>query len=123
MKGLNVIINIMKPEKNKVEIMEWGNLTWFASKELCNCKGVTVGKCIIKPGCSNPRHVHPNCDEVLHVLEGTILHTYAGEELKMDKGDTIIIPANIPHNAINIGETDAVLSIVFSTGQRQTIGE
>lgn len=117
------MINIVKPEKNKVEVTEWGSLTWFASKELCNSEGVTVGRCIIKPGCANPRHFHPNCDEVLYVLEGTILHTYEGEEIRMEKGDTILIPANIPHHAKNIGENDAVLSIAFSSGQRQTIGE
>jgi len=116
-------MNILKPDQYKVDVTPWGSLTWFASKELNNSENMTIGKCIIKAGEENPRHVHPNCEEILHVLKGTISHSYNSEEKIMETGDTISIPAGIPHNARNIGNTEAELLISFSSAERRTIGE
>jgi quercetin dioxygenase-like cupin family protein len=41
----------------------------------------------------------------------------------MQAGDTIAIPANIVHNAHNVGSEEAVMTIVFSTPDRQARGE
>ena len=103
--------------------MEWGSLTWYASMELGNSEDLTVGKCVIKPNRSNPRHFHPNCSEILHVLQGKISHSYNDETVVMEEGDTISVPANIPHHAANLGETDAILLISFSAADRKTVGE
>ena len=116
-------MNILKPNQYKVDITPWGSLTWFASKELNNTEEMTVGKCVIKVGEENPRHVHPNCEEILYVLKGKISHSYNSEEKIMEMGDTISIPANISHNAKNIGDTEAELLITFSSAERRTIGE
>jgi quercetin dioxygenase-like cupin family protein len=84
---------------------------------------MTVGEAVIKPGQENPRHFHPNCDEVLHVIRGHILQTVGDKSVEMNEGDTVSIPAGIRHNAKNIGTEDAVLAISFSSATRQTIGE
>lgn len=108
----------------KVQEFDWGQLTWFASKELGNSDAVTVGRCVIVPGRENPRHHHPNCDEVLHVLRGKIVHTMEnGQSVQMGEGDTISVPPNIGHNAKNVGDEDAVLFICFSSAERKTVGE
>jgi quercetin dioxygenase-like cupin family protein len=102
----------------------WGELTWFANAALGNTREVTVGRCILHPGQGNPRHYHPNCEEILTVLRGRIRHTGpAGQPREMGEGDTVAIPPNIWHHAVNIGEGPAVLLIVFSSAHRQTIGE
>lgn len=103
---------------------EWGGLTWYASGNLGNSDAMTVGRCVIKPGCRNPSHSHPNCSEVLVVHEGAIRHAVeAGRTVELRAGDVITIPPNLPHYAENIGETDAVLFITFSTPDRQVRGE
>ncbi len=103
---------------------EWGNLTWFANAELGNSTELTVGRCVLKPGMSNPRHLHPNCSEVLVVIKGRISHTIEGDrEVEMNVGDTISIPPKLGHQARNIGDTDAELMIVFSSAYRQVEGE
>ena len=102
----------------------WGDLTWYVSAQLGNSATMTVGQCVIKPGMENPRHHHPNCDEVLHVVSGTILHSMeGGKQVTMTAGDTVSIPAGVAHNAKNIGSVDAVLSICFSSAHRQVVGE
>ncbi len=101
----------------------WGKLTWYVSGELGNSETMTVGEAVIKPGQQNPRHYHPNCDEVLHVVRGRILHTMGTQQAEMTAGDTVSIPMGVRHNARNIGTEDAVLAISFSSAHRQVIGE
>lgn len=115
-------IILSQPTHYETSKHDWGSLTWFVSKGQGNSDALTVGKCIIKPGCANPRHYHPNCEEVLHVLEGAIAHTLEGEErVMMQPGDTITIPPHLVHNAENVGEIDALVLICFSSAERQAV--
>jgi quercetin dioxygenase-like cupin family protein len=103
---------------------DWGELTWFANRALGNAQEVTVGRCVIRPGHSNPRHYHPNCAEVLVVLQGRIHHTDSqGGQTEMSEGDTVSVAPNTWHQAANIGDRDAVLLIVFTSADRETVGE
>lgn len=106
-----------------VEPQSWGRLEWMVSSALGNSDTLTVGKCLINPGMQNPPHYHPNCDEVLHVLTGTIEHRVGDEYLEMGPGDTIAIPQNLVHNARNTGKDVAEFVIVFSTAYREVVGE
>ena len=76
---------------------------------------------MIRPGRENPRHYHPNCDEILYVAEGTIEHTSGDDAFPMNAGDAISIPAGVTHNARNVGQADAVLMIAFSSADRETV--
>lgn len=116
-------ITVMKREHALVQEQEWGCLTWYASGGLNNSATMTVGRCEIKPGCANPVHLHPNCEEVLHVLQGTIAHTGTNGDEILQPGDTISVPAHTLHNARNIGDELAILQISFSSPTRETRGE
>jgi len=117
-------IQILTYPKAAKKDFEWGNLTWFAGRSLGNSTEMTIGRCILKPGQSNPRHYHPNCTEILVVMQGNIEHTGPnGEKVKMSVGDTVTIPPNTWHQASNIGDSEAVLFIAFSSADRETIGE
>lgn len=105
------------------EHFDWGQLTWFAGSHLGNSEAMTLGQCRIKVGCENPRHYHPNCEEILYLVKGQITHTLGEESMTMTSGDTIVIPSKLIHNARNIGDEEAVMIIAFSTGDRQTVGE
>lgn len=117
-------VRILKAEDCEVMTASWGSLTWFASGSLQNSEEVTVGRCIIRPGRENPRHYHPNCAEILVVVSGRILHEIeGGREVALGPGDTITLPPRLPHKARNITEEDAVLFIVFTSAERETVGE
>lgn len=106
-----------------VQPQTWGKLEWFASRTLGNSASMTVGLATISVGKSNPLHRHPNCDEILHVIQGHIMHRVGDKEYEMWAGDTVTIPEGTLHNARNIGADDAVLSISFSTPDRISLGE
>lgn len=105
-------------EANLIE-KDWGYLNWLASKELTGTEDITVGRVMIKKGMSNPRHCHPNCLEVLYLLEGSLEHTIGDEKVALEAGDTIIIPDGIMHNALNVGNRDAEMIVTYSSGERQ----
>lgn len=103
---------------------EWGRLEWFASGKMGNSAAMTVGRCTLHPGCENPRHVHPNCEEVMHLLSGSIEHYIEGLGwFPMNAGDTVTIAAGRPHHARNRGDENAVLFLAFSSPQREVVGE
>jgi len=117
-------IQIQPLSPSQILPFDWGELTWFASRELGNSEDMTAGRCILKPGAGNPKHYHPNCSEILVVIKGRISHTSGeNQNTEMGEGDTVTIPANIWHSAQNIGPEEAVLFIAFSSADRQTIGE
>ncbi len=120
---MNKTILLKAKDAEKIE-GQWGNLTWYASRKLGNSTEMTVGKCVIKPGCENPLHSHPNCHEILTLLQGKISHVIEdGKEVEMEPGDTISVPRNIPHKARNIGNTDAVMYISFDSADREMVKE
>ena len=106
-----------------VQPQPWGKLEWLASRELGNSLFMTVGIATINPGKENPVHSHPNCDEILHVLQGHIMNRVGDKEYEMSAGDTVTIPEGTLHNARNIGKEDAVLSISYNSADRIAIGE
>lgn len=115
---------VLRSADCQVQVFPWGRLTWFANQKLGNSQEMTVGQCVIHPGQANPRHSHPNCTEVLVVLEGAIAHTLEGDEdCTMSAGDVITVPPDTAHRARNLGTTDAVLMVTFSSADRQTRGE
>lgn len=112
---------LLKADEASQLHMEWGSLTWYTSSAQGNSESLTTGLCVLNAGESNPRHYHPNCDEVLHVLEGKLLHSFGDDEIPMGPGDTINIPRDVVHNARNTGDIEARLFICFSSSDRQTM--
>jgi quercetin dioxygenase-like cupin family protein len=115
------VVNITDGERHD---FEWGTITWLHSGGFSGSTELTVGEVIIKPGCANPVHIHPNCEEVLYLLEGELLHTCGDEEpYQLGPGDSICVERGILHNATSIGETDARMIVSFSSAQRKMQGE
>ena len=113
---------LLKKENMQTDIFPWGKLEWYARKSL-NGTVITLGFCHINPKMENAMHSHPNCDEVLYVIEGSITHRLNGEEITMNAGDSLLIPQGAVHNAFNTGNKEVILSIAFTTGNRETINE
>ena len=104
-----------------VEEFDWGHLRWYTGNHYNNSQTTTVGECLLRPGYENFHHYHPNCEEILLVQQGKIAHRLGDDTFEMSAGDTIVIPPNVVHNARNIGSQDALLMIIFSTPDRQTV--
>lgn len=98
---------------------DWGSLLWVAASELTATPGLTLGRVSLKPGAGNPRHSHPNCDEVLYVLRGRLRHETNGRIDILEAGDTLAIPSGVPHQAVNIGDEESDVIVAYSSGSRE----
>jgi quercetin dioxygenase-like cupin family protein len=108
-------------ENLNIETFDWGTLRWLCNDKLSPGAEQTLGICHIRPGCKNPVHYHPNCEEVLYMLAGTGLHSLDGEAVSLRAGSTIRIPAGVRHNLRNDGDEEIVCLISFSSGRRETV--
>lgn len=111
---------VWREEAAELLDLPWGTLSWHVSRTLGNSNVMTFGHATIRAGQSNPRHRHPNCDEVLHVLSGSIEHRLGEESFVLNAGDTISIPTGVWHQARALGESEAVMAICFSSADRET---
>ena len=51
----------------------------------------------LSQGRGTPLHIHPEQDEVFHVLEGDYLFMVGGEKYSLTTGETIFLPRKVPH--------------------------
>jgi quercetin dioxygenase-like cupin family protein len=65
------------------------------------------------PGKGHSFHKHPDQEEVLYVVAGTIEQWLDREKRTLTAGDAVFIPANEIHASFNIGEGDAKLVVIF----------
>ncbi len=117
MKKATIIRNVNTP----VQQTPWGSLQWLVNGKTAPGTTMTVGRVTFKPGQSNPPHAHPNCEEVLFVVEGVIEHSLPqGGSVRLEAGDCIVLPQGEAHAATNIGHTDAVVIVSFNAPDRMT---
>ncbi len=102
-------------------VEEWGSLTWLTNLELTGFLDLTLGRAIIKRGTRNPRHMHPNCDEVLYLLAGKLEQVVGPDTFIMQPGDMMIVIAGVPHYGNSIGEQDAEMILAYPSGRREII--
>ena len=99
----------------------WGTLRWPCNGQLQPGARQTLGICQIFAGQGNPLHYHPNCEELLYVLEGRGRHSIDGQWVELRSGTAIRVPIGVKHNLINEGTETMVCMIAFSSGDRQTV--
>lgn len=99
----------------------WGEITWLIDKkgmpEAENAFGVTM----IKPGMSNPLHIHPNCEEIMYIVSGECDCKVGDEIFHLTSGSVIRIPSGVEHNAKCTGNEPVHTVISFSVLDRKTI--
>jgi len=117
-----IYLGVIHKEDIPVEYVGNAEIRWLVNRKTCGADELTVGLTNMKPGGSNPLHRHPNCEEVLHLLNGEVDHyVEGGHKVHLKAGDTILIPRNKKHKAINTGDYTATWIVTFSSADRQTI--
>lgn len=78
-------------------------------------KQLSMNVAAVPPGGVAYAHVHVDFEVMLFILEGRVRHEY-GENLEksMDNeaGDFIFIEPGVPHEVINLSDTDPVVAVV-----------
>ena len=95
----------------------------LSTKEM-GAKEFEVWRSHIEVGSKTPRHVHET-EEVFILLKGTILAIIGDQEHTCVAPATLICPANIPHQLINVGDvpTDQIVVLGIDSKIHDTKGE
>ena len=98
-------------------IMTKQKLPYFVgiSAATVGATGLSMHMVVIPPGARSEPHAHLEYETGIYVLEGKVL-TRWGNRLENETisaaGDFLFIPPNVPHEAINLSETDPARAIV-----------
>ena len=113
-------ITLQKFAQVEVQEFPWGWIRWLINDQVDPAAEMTFGIVYIKPGQTNPLHLHPNSAEYLHVLEGSCEHRVGDRWVTVKAGDTIRIPQGVKHNARTKDESCRAV-LVYNTGKRQMV--
>lgn len=103
------------------EPADFGSVHWVSRGGDPPGAEMTVGVAVFAAGKSNVEHIHPNCEEVVFVLDGQVEHTLGGQRTILRAGDLIVVPRDVPHRLINRSDAPARCLIVFSSPDRQFV--
>jgi quercetin dioxygenase-like cupin family protein len=77
--------------------LDWGQLGWVSRPETTGAEQLVVLDVVLTPGGCHDFHKHPDQEEVLFVISGTI-EQWVGEEKRMlSAGDAAFIPKDTVH--------------------------
>jgi uncharacterized RmlC-like cupin family protein len=103
--------------KSPPEIMTRQRLPNFVgvSAETAGARGLSMNLVVIPPGASAEPHFHKDFESAVYVLEGRVETRY-GPGLKQsvitEAGDFLFIPPDVPHQPVNLSDTEAARAIV-----------
>ena len=100
-------------EQMERETLDWGVMGWVSRPATTATKDLVVIEVTLEPRGGHNFHKHPEQEEVIYVLDGTI-EQWLGEKMQMlSGGDTVFIPAGAVHASFNVsGQTAKVLAIL-----------
>jgi len=65
---------------------------------------IMLARVLLKKGCIVPEHSHPN-EQLTYVLQGALKFWIDGREIVVHSGETLCIPAHMPHKAEALEDT------------------
>jgi quercetin dioxygenase-like cupin family protein len=86
---------------------KWGPLTEANMRKKLEAEGYSVAKYTYPPGTYFPDHTH-SFDKKDTVLRGRFRLRLLGQEVILEPGDMIAVPANTIHNAEVVGDESVV---------------
>jgi uncharacterized RmlC-like cupin family protein len=85
------------------------------SGKTAGAKGLSLLKVVIPPGGSAKAHIHKGFESAIYLIQGKVETRY-GEGLKKsvvnEAGDFIFIPPDVPHQPVNLSDTESAIAIV-----------
>jgi uncharacterized RmlC-like cupin family protein len=117
MKGTAMSDAVVQAIRPEVEVMTRQGLPYFIgiSGETVGAKGLAMHVVVIPPGARAAPHVHVGYETGIYVLAGRV-RTRWGEHLEHEvvsaPGYFLFVPPGVPHEAINLSDTEPARAIV-----------
>ncbi len=95
------------------ETLDWGQLRWMSHPPSTKAKDLTVIEVTITPGNGHDFHKHPDQEEVIYVISGSVEQWLDTEKRVLGQGDSVFIGADVVHASFNVGDSDARLLAIL----------
>ncbi len=95
------------------EVLDWGRLRWLSHPPSTGATQLTVIDVTLAPGKGHDFHKHPDQEEVLYVVAGTVEQWVDQEMRILGPGDSAYLPADMVHASFNAGDTDAKIVAIL----------
>jgi len=99
------------------EVMTRQRLPYFIgiSGQTVHATGLSMHLVVIPPGGRSEPHIHVGYETGIYVLEGIVCTRWGltlEHEVVSQPGDFLFVPPDVPHEAINLSETEPARAIV-----------
>lgn len=107
-------VRALRPER---EVMTRQRLPYFIgiSGQTVQATGLSMHLVVIPPGARAEPHVHVGYETGIYVLEGRVLTRWGmalEHEVVSEAGDFLFVPPGVPHEAINLSDTEPARAVV-----------
>ena len=96
---------------------EWNGIRYKLglSGKNVGAKKLSMNVALVPPGAVAYAHVHVDFEVMLYILEGRVRHEYGPDlchTVDHEAGDFIFIEPGVPHEVLNLSDTDPVVAVV-----------
>ncbi|MEQ8700560.1 MAG: cupin domain-containing protein [Bauldia litoralis] len=95
------------------ESLGWGKLRWLSHPPSTGAEQLTVIDVSLMPGKGHDFHKHPDQEEVILVIAGTVEQWVDQEKRILGPGDSAHIPADMVHASFNVGDSEAKIAAIL----------
>ena len=94
--------------------LDWGTIGWLSRPESTNAKDIVAMEVSLSPGYGHDFHKHPEQEEVIYVIEGSVEQWLEDKKQVLNAGDSVFIPADMVHASFNVSSQSAKLFVTLS---------
>ena len=95
------------------EQWEWGVLAWVSRPATTGARDLVVVEVTLEHGQGHNFHKHPDQEEVIYVIDGTIEQWIDQENQLLSAGDSVFIAADVVHASFNVSGSPAKLLAIL----------
>jgi uncharacterized RmlC-like cupin family protein len=85
------------------------------SGDTCGSTGLAMHLVVVPPGAAAEPHFHDGYETAIYQLEGLVETRYGPgleQSVVTQAGDFIFVPPGVPHQAVNLSETERAVAII-----------
>ena len=93
--------------------LDWGTMMWISRPQTTGAKDLVAIEVNLMPGGGHNFHKHPDQEEVIYVIEGSIEQWLEDRRQDLNAGDSVFIPADVVHASFNVSSAPAKLFVTL----------
>jgi uncharacterized RmlC-like cupin family protein len=114
-------VRVIRPEATASERQ---HLDYFlgVSADTCGATGLAMHLVVVPPGASAEPHFHDGHETAIYQLEGLVETRYGeglAESVVTQAGDFLFVPPGVPHQAVNLSETEPAVALIARNDARE----